>query len=95
MLDAVSPALAAGRGRRASAAILATLTGRYDRLTGREREVTALVAAGLMNKQVAGKLGLSEIRVRIHRGHVMTKMEAQSLADLVRTEKALRAGHDS
>jgi FixJ family two-component response regulator len=92
MLDAVTNAIAAGRERRASATLLATLTGRYDRLTSREREVMTLVSSGLMNKQIAGKLGLSEVTVKIHRGHVMGKMDAHSLADLVKMEQALRAG---
>ena len=58
-------------------------------LTPREREIMALVAAGLMNKQVAGELGLSEITVKIHRGHIMKKMGVRSLADLVRAAEAL------
>jgi FixJ family two-component response regulator len=65
------------------------LRGRYDSLTPREREVMALVTAGLMNKQVAGRLGVQEITVKIHRGNVMHKMCAQSLPDLVRMAEAL------
>src|SRR4029453_16112165 len=62
---------------------MSDLRARLEGLTGREREVMGLVTAGLMNKQIAGELGLSEITVKIHRGHVMRKMAARSLADLV------------
>ena len=60
-----------------------------ETLTPREREVMAFVTSGLMNKQIAGEMGLSEITVKIHRGHVMKKMGARSLADLVRIAEAL------
>ncbi len=63
---------------------LARLRTRYDRLTPREQQVFALVTAGLLNKQVAGQLGISEKTIKVHRARVMTKMEAGSLADLVR-----------
>ncbi|MDF0488185.1 response regulator [Sphingomonas sp. H39-1-10] len=89
MLAAVETAIAADRARRAAAAGDASLRDAYARLTPREREVMALVVTGLMNKQVAARLDLSEITVKIHRGNVMRKMAAQSLADLVRMAEAL------
>ncbi len=61
----------------------------FDTLTAREQEIMGLVTAGLMNKQIAGQLGVSEITVKVHRGSVMRKMNARSLADLVRMADAL------
>lgn len=89
MLDAVMAAIERDRRRRAETSALDDLRARYDRLTPREREVMAHVTAGLMNKQVAGLLGLSEITVKIHRGGVMRKMGVRALADLVRQAEAL------
>jgi FixJ family two-component response regulator len=89
MLDAVSAAIERDTLRRSQAASLDGVRSKYDTLTTREREVLALVVSGLMNKQVAGELGLSEITVKIHRGNVMRKMGVRSLADLVRSAEAL------
>jgi FixJ family two-component response regulator len=89
MLDAVAQAIERDRKRRDSDKALAELRERFESLTPREREIMALVTAGLMNKQVAGELGLSEITVKIHRGHIMRKMGVRSLADLVRAAEAL------
>jgi FixJ family two-component response regulator len=66
----------------------------FESLTRREQEVMALVTAGLMNKQIAAELSLSEITVKIHRGHVMRKMAARSLADLVRMAEILGVRRD-
>ena len=66
-----------------------TTTEEVDRLTAREREVFALVTTGLMNKQIAAQIGVSEITVKVHRGNVMRKMGARSLADLVRMAETL------
>lgn len=84
LLDAVHRGLEMDRGRRAEAAMLAELRQRFDSMTPREREVMALVATGRLNKQIAAELDLSEITVKVHRSHVMRKMEAKSLPDLVR-----------
>jgi FixJ family two-component response regulator len=84
MLDAVQHALTRDGKRRESEKTLSKLKADYATLTPREQEVMALVTAGLMNKQIAGKLGVSDITVKVHRGSVTRKMGARSLADLVR-----------
>lgn len=95
MLAAVATALDADRARRAETAGTEQLKQRYERLTRREREVMGLVVTGLMNKQVAARMDLSEITVKIHRGNVMRKMEAQSLPDLVRMAELLGVRDES
>jgi FixJ family two-component response regulator len=89
MLDAVANALKADRKRRASDGSVAAVRAAFETLTSREREIMTFVTAGLMNKQVAGNLGLSEITVKIHRASVMKKMGCQTLADLVRMASLL------
>lgn len=89
MLDAITAAIERDRQQRAAAASRSDLTAEFETLTAREREVMTHVVAGLMNKQVAGILGLSEITVKIHRGNVMRKMGVRTLADLVRKAEAL------
>jgi FixJ family two-component response regulator len=84
MLDAVRIGLERDRARREDEQRLAEVRERFASLSPREQEVMGLVTAGLMNKQIAGELRLAEITVKLHRGNVMRKMEAKSLADLVR-----------
>jgi FixJ family two-component response regulator len=90
MLDAVTQALARDSQRLAAEESVASLRASYTSLTGREQQVMALVTAGLMNKQIAAEMHLSEITVKVYRGQLMKKMMARSLADLVRKAEALR-----
>jgi len=89
LLDAIHQALAHDRAARRHSREIAELRNRFEALTSREREVMSLVVAGWLNKQIGFELKISEITVKIHRGRVMTKMGAQSLAHLVRLAERL------
>jgi FixJ family two-component response regulator len=89
LLDAVQVGLDRDRARRNSDQAVSTVRARYDSLTPREQEVIVLVTSGLMNKQIAAEIGVTEVTVKVHRGHVMRKMGAKSLADLVRMADTL------
>jgi FixJ family two-component response regulator len=89
LLEAVQRAISRHRLTRDQRASLRLLQGRYELLTPREREVFPLVAGGLLNKQVAAELNASEKTIKVHRGQLMQKMEAQSLSDLIRMAEQL------
>ena len=90
LLEAIHQALDRDRTMREEEAGLSSLRTRFDSLTEREREVMGLVVTGLMNKEVGAELGVTEITIKVHRGHVMQKMKAGSLADLVRMAEKLK-----
>lgn len=92
MLDAVMTAIERDRNRRDEAKVLSDLQALFATLTPRERQVMKFVTAGLMNKQIAAEIGIAEITVKIHRGHIMRKMAAKSLPDLVRMAELLGVG---
>jgi FixJ family two-component response regulator len=93
LLDAIAQALERDQAARKERAALAEIRGRYDKLTAREREVAPLIVRGMLNKQAAAELGISEITVKVHRRNVMRKMKVRSLAELVRMFEQLRPLH--
>jgi FixJ family two-component response regulator len=93
LLTAIRDAVERSRMALGTESELRTLQGRYESLSRREREVMTLVVRGLMNKQVGGELGISEITVKAHRGRVMRKMNAGSFAELVNMDAKLRHAH--
>jgi FixJ family two-component response regulator len=95
LLDAVRKALERDRLRRHGEEARAALRRKFESLTAREREIMHLVTRGLLNKQIAAELGLSEVTVKLHRGHVMEKMQASTLAHLVRMSDQLAASSGS
>lgn len=94
MLDAVAAAIERDQRRREGDGLIQDQLARYRSLSEREQQVMALATAGLLNKQIAFELGISEITVKIHRGRVMRKMAAQSFADLVRMAETLGIRHN-
>jgi FixJ family two-component response regulator len=93
LLDAIQIALERDRARRTRDKSVHDVRSRFETLTPREQEVIGFVTTGLMNKQIAAELGVSEITIKVHRGSVMKKMNARSLADLVRMAEVLEIRH--
>jgi len=89
LLDAVQSALERDQARRQREAGIAILRERFESLSAREREVVAMVVSGMLNKQIAAKIGITENTVKVHRSRAMEKMQAQSLADLVKMVERL------
>ncbi len=89
MLDAVTTALERDRKRREARRLTSDIRARFDTVGSREKQAMSFLASGLMNKQVAEKMGLAEITVKIHRGSIMRKMHAKSFADLVKMSEEL------
>ena len=89
LLDAIQHALEIDRSARQERSMMAEVRRRYESLTKREREVMRLVVSGLLNKQIAGELGSSEVTVKMHRGQVMRKMKAQSIVELLRMSEKI------
>ncbi len=89
LLDAIQEAIAKDRTARSERAQMKEIRARYDSLTAREKEVLKLVVSGLLNKQIGAELGTSELTIKTHRGRIMQKMGAESLADLVRMSERL------
>jgi FixJ family two-component response regulator len=92
MLDAVQLAIEQDRKQHKDAVATLKLKASFETLSPREQQIMSLVAAGLMNKQIAAEIGISEVTVKVHRGSVMRKMGAKSIADLVRMSDALGVG---
>jgi two-component system, LuxR family, response regulator FixJ len=90
LLDVLSHALRADRERRVAATARAAASARFERLTGREREILALITAGHQNREVAAQLGISPRTVEVHKARIMEKLECHSLAELIRANTAAR-----
>jgi len=95
LLDAIHVGLERDRARRQRSMVVAALRGHFDKLTSRERQIMLKVTSGRPNKQIAAELKLSEVTVKVHRRHVMRKMKAKSLADLVRMADKLSGGAET
>lgn len=95
LLNAIQAGFERDRARRRKEADVAALKASFDTLSPREKEIMALVVAGQLNKQIAAKLGLSEITVKVHRGQVMRKMQARSVVELVRISDRLAVSYDN